>query len=76
MCNGFRVISVGVRSGWGHKMGAVLWGMTLLGLCGCLEGLKGYDFRGGREGVVVRAAVGRVRVRGNTCKSVLVVVVM
>ena len=50
--------------------------MTLLGLCGCLEGSKGYDFRGGREGVVVRAGVGRVRVRGSTCKSVLVAVVM
>ena len=57
-------------------MGEVLWGMTLLGLCGCLEGLKGYDFRGGREGVVVRAGVDRVRVRGSTCKSVLIAVVM
>ena len=41
-----------------------------------LEGLEGYDFRVGREVVVGRAGVSRVHVRGCTCMSALVVVVM
>ena len=55
-------------------MGLVLWGAIVLVLCGCLEGLEGYDFRVGREVVVGCAGVSRVRVRGCTCMSALVVV--